>query len=455
MIKRERIQDHATIIEKLYRKTSNPINYLCPSVTLQVTDDCCCNCTYCYQGNKNKHYMTPKTAIQIIDYLFNLYEKDDPNNLINRNTVGITLEFIGGEPLMNIEAIDAACTHFLNYCLKHNHPWLRTFRLSMISNGKYYFDPKVQSFLNRFNGFLSFGITLDGPEDIHDRCRRYFDGTGNFKDAYAALKYHNEHFDQIRTTKATIAPQNLLEINKLVDFFVNEAGATDIFMNPVFEAQWTDQEASIYYQELKKMSDKLLKINQQDKSIINSIFEESIGQLLENNETANWCGGTGAMLSFDYQGKIYPCIRYMESSLGKDQKPIIIGSIYPKDNTKDNKKIYHENLTTLKSITRQSQSTQECLNCPIASGCAWCSGWNYQLYGTANKRCTYICPMHKARVLANVYYWNKFYDIANTNEVFELNLPKKECLKFIDENEYNMLLSLVQKQKDKINQINN
>jgi uncharacterized protein len=53
--------------------------------------------------------------------------------------------------------------------------------------------------------------------------------------------------------------------------------------------------------------------------------------------------------------------------------------------------------------------------------------------------------MHKARVLANVYYWNKLYKIKNQDKVFELNLPKEECLKFINENEYNMLLELIQK----------
>ena len=452
MIKRNKIQEHSEIIHNLYKELyPNTNNILCPSITFQVTDDCCCNCSYCYQGNKNKHYMTPETAIQIVDYLFDLYEKNDINNLINKNTAGIILEFIGGEPLMNIDAIDAACTHFLNYCLIHNHPWLRTFRISMISNGKYYFDSKVQDFLKRFHNFISFGITLDGPEDIHNKCRKYFDGTGNFKDAFAALKYHNQHYNQIRTTKVTIAPENLLEINKLIDFFINEAGATDIFMNPVFEAEWTNEEASIYYQELKKIADKMLNINQSNELINNIVFADNIGYPLEDTDTLNWCGGTGAMMSFDYKGKIYPCIRYMESSLGKEREPIVIGSI----NTNDNNEKYLKNLEDLKKITRQSQSTEECLTCPIAAGCGWCSGWNYQLYGTPNKRCTYICPMHKARVLANVYYWNKLYKIKNQDKVFELNLPKEECLKFINENEYNMLLELIQKQKDKINKIDN
>lgn len=34
------------------------------------------------------------------------------------------------------------------------------------------------------------------------------------------------------------------------------------------------------------------------------------------------------MISVDYKGDIYPCIRYMESSLGTDVPPVIIGNVY-------------------------------------------------------------------------------------------------------------------------------
>lgn len=78
----------------------------------------------------------------------------------------------------------------------------------------------------------------------------------------------------------------------------------------------------------------------------------------------------------------------------------------------------------------------------MASGCAWCSAWNYQKFGTANKRCTNICIMHKARVLANVYYWNKLHRMNESCDRFALNLPKEEALKIIDEKEYDMLINL-------------
>ena len=47
-----------------------------------------------------------------------------------------------------------------------------------------------------------------------------------------------------------------------------------------------------------------------------SMFEEQMFHPKDINDTQNWCGGNGAMISIDWKGDIYPCIRYMESSLG-------------------------------------------------------------------------------------------------------------------------------------------
>jgi uncharacterized protein len=56
-----------------------------------------------------------------------------------------------------------------------------------------------------------------------------------------------------------------------------------------------------------------------------------------------------------------------------------------------------------------SQSEQECVECEVATGCAWCQGANYDFADTDTifQRATYICKMHKARVRANNYFWNK------------------------------------------------
>ena len=87
----------------------------------------------------------------------------------------------------------------------------------------------------------------------------------------------------------------------------------------------------------------------------------------------------------------------------------------------------------LTSITRQSQSTDECLNCPVAKGCSWCSAYNYECFGTPNKRATNICWMHKAISLANTYYYNKGYYLSKEPERLKIYLPKEDALQIIDE----------------------
>ena len=137
------------------------------------------------------------------------------------------------------------------------------------------------------------------------------------------------------------------------------------------------------------------------------------------------------MLAFDPDGDAYPCLRYMESSLNGERKPLRIGNsrsgIYQ---TREEKEIRKE----LSEITRRSQSTDECFNCPVAAGCSWCTAWNYQKFGTANKRDTASCWMHKARSVANYYYWSK------KGEKIDLCLPYVDLIRIVSETELKELL---------------
>jgi uncharacterized protein len=143
------------------------------------------------------------------------------------------------------------------------------------------------------------------------------------------------------------------------------------------------------------------------------------------------------MISVDYKGDIYPCIRYMESSLGTDVPPVIIGNVY--DGIMHHPE-HKECVKCMRAITRLTESSKECLECPIAEGCAECAAYNYQDSGGCwNKRATYICIMHKARALANCYYWNMKYWKHGDLKRFKLWLPDEEALKIISQEELDNL----------------
>jgi hypothetical protein len=50
--------------------------------------------------------------------------------------------------------------------------------------------------------------------------------------------------------------------------------------------------------------------------------------------------------------------------------------------------------------------------------------------------------MHKARALANVYFWNKWYRQQGLEKRFENHCPDEWALEIISEDELNMLKQL-------------
>ena len=80
----------------------------------------------------------------------------------------------------------------------------------------------------------------------------------------------------------------------------------------------------------------------------------------------------------------------------------------------------------VRMVLENNPTPQECIDCEVASGCAWCQGENYDAADTPTiyQRATAICKMHKARVRANNYYWNKLYrklELEGLREEYEKN----------------------------------
>jgi radical SAM peptide maturase (CXXX-repeat target family) len=382
--------------------------------------------------------MSFETAKEFIELLIEDSYKDDTYVSL-KTTPAIIVEFIGGEPLLEIELLDQITDYFRWRLISLNHPWANRIIFSMISNGVRYFDPEVQSYLDKNRNFISFGISLDGCKPLHDMCRVFPDGTGSYDIAEAGCKHFMANFDNKMLTKMTIAPEN---ITWTFDAFKNlyNLGYKVIHGNCVYEKGWTKEHGTILYNQLKQIADYILDNDLEEEVSFTMLNIDDCGPLTEN-DNQNYCGSTGCMLACDPDGVICPCIRFMKSSLGDEIGDFSLGT------TKDgigNLEEHKKNIEILDSITRHSQSTDECWNCPIARGCGWCTAYNYQETGTPDKRCTYICWMHRARSLGNVYYWNKALRKHNEDRRFEMYLEKENALQLISEEEYNMLLELSQ-----------
>lgn len=434
----KQFEQYSDMIARLYPQYHNQSNdkkVLTRTVTFQVTDACNLNCSYCYQINKGNRAMKFETAKKLIDMLLT-NDKRLAGYMDDEVSPAIIIEFIGGEPFLQIDLIEQICDYFVDKAIELNHRWAYNFAISICSNGVLYFDERVQRFLNKYKSKLSFSITIDGNKELHDSCRVFPNGQPSYDLAIAGA---NDWISKgnYMGSKITIAPENLPYLYDAILHMV-ELGYREINANVVYENVWKLHHAKEYYEQLIKIADYFI-----DNNLVNdyylALFSEIFFKPMSEKENDNWCGGTGAMLSCDPDGWLYPCIRYMESSIGCKQKAMRIGHV---DEGIAQREEYKCNVNCLDCITRRSQSTDECYYCPIASGCSWCSAYNFQETGTPNKRVTYICDMHKARSLANVYYWNTWYRKQNIDKRFKMHCPKEWALKIISEEEYDKLLSL-------------
>jgi radical SAM peptide maturase (CXXX-repeat target family) len=433
----KQFEQYSDMISRLYPQEYNPDKrkVLSRTITFQVTDACNLACTYCYQINKGTRVMEFETARKLIDMLLT-NDKRLAGYVDDEVSPAIIIEFIGGEPFLQVDLIEQICDYFVDTAIELNHTWAYNFAISICSNGVLYFDEKVQRFLNKYRGKLSFSITIDGNKELHDACRVFPNGQPSYDLAVAGANDWMARGNYMGS-KITIAPENLPYLYNAILHMV-DLGYHEINANVVYENVWKPSHAKEYYRQLIKIADYFID-NDLVEDYFLALFDTNFFVPMDEEDNDNWCGGTGSMLSCDPDGYLYPCIRYMESSLGCSQKAMRIGHV---DEGIAQKEEYSKCVDCLNCITRRSQSTDECFYCPIAKGCSWCSAYNFQETGSPNKRVTYICDMHKARSLANVYYWNSWYRKKNKDERFEMHCPKEWALEIVSEEEYNKLINL-------------
>lgn len=389
----------------------------------------------CYQFNKSEMRMSFDTAKTFIDHLLN-----DDYGYINRyNSPALILEFIGGEPLLEIRLTRKIYEYFLQRCYELDHPWFTLHRLSICSNGMQYFDDDVQSFFKDYASQISFNISIDGNKELHDACRVQPNGEGSYDIDITALNHFNRHYTPERNSKMTLSPENISYLYDSVVDFINN-GMNVINVNCVFEEGWTRKTAQIEYHQLKKLADYILENHLEH--IYIAIFSDKQESRLGKEMDGNFCGGGSAsMLAVRPNGQFYPCLRFMPSSVGKNVADLCIGSVQTGMVGRSEES---EVIKLLDNTTRRSQTNDICWECPIASDCASCSALSHTVYGTPDKRAYFICGQHISEHLSNVYYWNncrKMHPEWNI-PVRKLVVPDEWALIVVDDNELRMLKEL-------------
>ena len=335
--------------------------------------------------------MSFEIARKVIDYVLT------NNHIFNEECV--IWDFIGGEPLLEMATIDLIIDYAINKSAQLHHKWYDNFKIRITTNGLLYSSNMVQQFIAKYKSHLDISISIDGTKQKNDINRIFPNGKGSYDNIIDNVKLWKSQFSDIGT-KMVISHSDIPYVYESARHLL-ELGVNRLDMNTVVENVWQDGDERIFEKQLVMLADYVVDNDlYYDKNLY--IFERIIGQPLQENDNASPCGSM--MLSVDASGTFYTCLRFAQYSL-REQKARNIGNVF---DGIDTNKLRPYIAMDFKSINLEDK----CANCEIAKGCKYCPAENYDSSntGTLFQRATAVCKMHKARVRAKNYYWNR---IAN------------------------------------------
>ncbi len=136
---------------------------------VSMTSRCNHRCVYCYieadSSGSGGGDMDEDTAKKVVDFIF-----QSPSKYI-------TIEISGGEPLLNFPVIE----FLVDYSNRVNEKFKKDLRHTVVTNLAA-MDEDILNFLVR--NCVSISTSLDGPKELHDKNRKYLNGSSYEKTIY-------------------------------------------------------------------------------------------------------------------------------------------------------------------------------------------------------------------------------------------------------------------------------
>lgn len=179
------------------------------ALSVLTTTDCNMACPYCHEGlRKQQSYMSRATAQRVARFA--------AQDLVCDETHELWVYFYGGEPLLNVSAIEAFLDALeVELRLIDRRPALVQ---DMSTNGTLLTRDVARRL--RQLGLASAQITLDGPPEVHDQRRYTSNGKGTFAAILHNIKDVMDLFDI--TIRVNIDRRNLDSATGLLDVLADE-----------------------------------------------------------------------------------------------------------------------------------------------------------------------------------------------------------------------------------------
>lgn len=279
---------------------------------------CNLDCQYCFYLAKEMLY--PYSRFRMAENLLELYVRQLLES--HSHTSEVIFCWQGGEPtLMGLDFFRLA----VKYIEKHRKSHHKDIIYSLQTNGTLLNDEWC-SFFKQHNFLI--GLSIDGPQHLHDSYRVTKKGEGTFKKVMQAYQYLKS-YDVDTNILCTVNRVNSSHPLEVYRFFRDELEARFLQFIPIVEPELQEE---LLFQELQESQQRVSSYSveaEQFGNFLNAIFDEWIRQdvgkiFVQHFDVAlsNWLGITpsvcifsktcGLALALEHNGDVYSCDHFVE-----------------------------------------------------------------------------------------------------------------------------------------------
>jgi uncharacterized protein len=291
-----------------------------------------------------------------------------------------TIQFFGGEPLLNPKLIFEVC----EYCtaLRDEGHIEEMPRFALVTNGVLGSDGVIEM-LRRYD--ISATVSIDGPAAIHDSLR----GEGSFEAADDFVRRCLDAGDIAVDFECTYTPRHLeqgISVVDLIDFFAEryDRGVTHIAHVSAPEGSELylpdELKAEVYGEAARYSVQQLI----EGRARANSFSWRVMDALRTREPIQAYCPAGSGTMAVDPDGWLYPCFMFA----GEDDFRVA--------RFREDGRVTDERLAEVAPVVSQCDKSQhpECAECWAGPLCSGCIGGDFFACGDATARTS--CETTKA-----------------------------------------------------------
>jgi len=255
---------------------------------LLLTERCNMNCAYCWEKNKSLVDMDENIIRKAIDFC--LYASAEINK--------IDLFFFGGEPFLRFDLIK-----FIHeYATEQAQKMDKSISWSTTTNGTLLTE-EIAAWCRDIG--LKYLLSMDGSEEVHNKYRKYPDGTGSFSTVKNNIKYLKKYQPWLGA-RVTIMPENA---ERIVDdiWSLLDIGINQFIIGKAHGNVWTDEDSERYEKGMYRLCELYIALKKRKWPFRITSFEDSELSKSGHNSRGFGCGAGRGRLAIDPRGDIYGC----------------------------------------------------------------------------------------------------------------------------------------------------